>query len=907
MSFVEREGQMALLTKWIDEAAGGAGRVAVLSGLPGSGRSAMLREAARVAANGGVSVLTGAGSRAECDLPYGVMGQLIEQAAQGDPAEVCGEVLRAARLLDEDAASGPSPKLQRALVTALVRQAAPHTVLVCVDDAEYVDEESRRCLIMLARRLQWTRMVLLVSGSTLSGLGQSPLEIDLLRQSQCGAVAVSPLTPDAIREVLSGRSGAVDERTVSSAYRLTAGSPLLLTALADDQPVAEQPPDAPAEVQVGAGYCYAVLGTLYRLPPELVRMVRWGSVVGEPVTPWLGRLVGIPAAVVLRVKDTLAAAGILDDAGWFRHPAVAQVVLSEVDPHDLTEAHSRAAETLHADGAAAPAVADHLLAVGGVRQPWSVPVLVQAAEEVLASGAAPAAVEYLRLAAALAETREQTVEVVALLARAEWRIDPEVAVRHVDFLVDALRNGDLRGRFAFTPLRHLLWQGRIAEVLDILADLETSAAALDGETQEQLRSTQLWAKASYPPFGSHGDRDHPPVSQASLQTAPLVHVMTRRADGSSVDAAQQILQRGRLDDATVGPMVAALVGLMYAGRMDEADACCATLLKEADSREAPTWLALFCGIRSEIAVRRGDMVAVVGHAKAALAHLPARSWGVAVGRPLGSLVLALTSMGDYDKAADLLALPVPNAMFNTRFGLHYLYGRGHFYLATGRPSAALGNFTTCGGMMGDWDLDLPAVVPWRAGACEALLQLGDRRRARDIVEQQLALLTGTELRTRGMSLRLLAASSEPGARIPLLIEAQHALERYGDRLELAHVLADLHHELWARHDHERASVVGQRALKLAEEAQARPLQRRIRGQLDRPLPSEAPGPGPDGLDKLTEAERRVATLAAEGYPNREIARRLTITASTVEQHLTRVYRKLDIHRRWDLPDRLAHA
>lgn len=53
--------------------------------------------------------------------------------------------------------------------------------------------------------------------------------------------------------------------------------------------------------------------------------------------------------------------------------------------------------------------------------------------------------------------------------------------------------------------------------------------------------------------------------------------------------------------------------------------------------------------------------------------------------------------------------------------------------------------------------------------------------------------------------------------------------------------------------------------------------------------------------KLSDSERRVATLAASGYTNREISLKLHITVSTVEQHLTRVYRKLNITRRQDLP------
>jgi DNA-binding NarL/FixJ family response regulator len=48
--------------------------------------------------------------------------------------------------------------------------------------------------------------------------------------------------------------------------------------------------------------------------------------------------------------------------------------------------------------------------------------------------------------------------------------------------------------------------------------------------------------------------------------------------------------------------------------------------------------------------------------------------------------------------------------------------------------------------------------------------------------------------------------------------------------------------------------------------------------------------------ELTFSERNVATLAAQGYSNRAIARLLHITASTVEQHLTRAYRKLGTNR-----------
>jgi DNA-binding CsgD family transcriptional regulator len=56
---------------------------------------------------------------------------------------------------------------------------------------------------------------------------------------------------------------------------------------------------------------------------------------------------------------------------------------------------------------------------------------------------------------------------------------------------------------------------------------------------------------------------------------------------------------------------------------------------------------------------------------------------------------------------------------------------------------------------------------------------------------------------------------------------------------------------------------------------------------------------------LTQAEQRVAELAADGLSNKEIAQRLVVTVSTVEFHLSRTYAKLGIRSRAQLAARLA--
>jgi DNA-binding CsgD family transcriptional regulator len=57
--------------------------------------------------------------------------------------------------------------------------------------------------------------------------------------------------------------------------------------------------------------------------------------------------------------------------------------------------------------------------------------------------------------------------------------------------------------------------------------------------------------------------------------------------------------------------------------------------------------------------------------------------------------------------------------------------------------------------------------------------------------------------------------------------------------------------------------------------------------------------------ELTATETELAALAAEGLANKEIAAALNMSVHTVEGHLTRIYRKLDIRSRAALASRLT--
>ena len=91
----------------------------------------------------------------------------------------------------------------------------------------------------------------------------------------------------------------------------------------------------------------------------------------------------------------------------------------------------------------------------------------------------------------------------------------------------------------------------------------------------------------------------------------------------------------------------------------------------------------------------------------------------------------------------------------------------------------------------------------------------------------------------------------------------------------------------------------EQALAIFEELGARLWAEKARGELRR-----ISGRQPTSEDELTETERASPPWPAQGRSNKEIAAELFIGVSTVEMHLSRVYRKLGV-RRAGLAARLA--
>jgi len=590
----------------------------------------------------------------------------------------------------------------------------------------------------------------------------------------------------------------------------------------------------------------------------------------------------------------------------FRHPATAAAVLGELRKPERAGLHQRAARLLHTEGAEPAEVAARLLAADRAIDPWMVSVLLDGSDQFLSRDDVPRAIECLKLAHRGCTDDRQRAAIRSQLVRAEGRADPVAAGRHLPDMVTALQHNQLPPRHLITLIRQLVWTGKPDDALGALNLLISTADPADAELATEIRIIRLWLSCWQPRLAARiPGKQAPPVSGPATRVdlrlraiEALAAALQRPGSEGTVSEAEQVLQCLHLRENTVEPALYALLALLYADQGALALPWCTRLMADAAERKAPAWQANFTSIRSEIAMSQGEPALAEEYATAALELVGPREWGAAIGGPMATLMLASTMMGKDAAVAELLHRPVPDQLFETRFGLRYLHARGRHYLATARPRAALADFLACGDLAAEWGLDVSATSPWPTDAAEVLIQLEEPDEARKLLERQLDILGEHRTRSRGMALRVLAQAGGPAGRRSLLTESVELLEAAGDAVELARALADLGDACRAAGDVDEGRKLARRSWRLAKAAKV--LASARTAHLG-PVPQKPPG-GREPV-ALSDAERRVAELITAGYTNREIARQLFITVSTVEQHVTRIYRKLAVKRRDELAAR----
>ncbi|WP_162958279.1 helix-turn-helix transcriptional regulator [Nocardia yunnanensis] len=605
------------------------------------------------------------------------------------------------------------------------------------------------------------------------------------------------------------------------------------------------------------------------------------------------------------VVTELAAAGLI--VGECRaHPEMAARVLRELPADQRRALHAGAAELLCRAGFPAETVAGHLVAAGEARGSWAAQALLEVADKAYEADELDSAAVYLELAYRASRRAEERAAIATRLVGVEWRINPSSRTRNFGRLKAALRTGRVPAAELPVTVLRMLWHGYVLHADHALVRMRRG---IDAHAADRVEFLGAWLRYTHPvqaqrhglpvPESTVPQRDSPHRHGATL----LRGLFAGCAPDVTAAAAQRILAQHRLTPDTVEVLVAAVDCLLHTDRLDAADAWCTALLAEATARRAPTWQALFASARAETLLRRGNLVDAAGHALIALNLLPAEQLGIWIGRPVAVLVRALTAQGRHVEAAAQLERPMPRAVFESRFALGYLRAQGEHCLATGRPEQALRYFRRCGRLMDEWGMDFAWLAPWRNDLAAAGLRAGQPRQARDLATRHLDAIGGAEQHHTGaVSLRLLAATGDPLRRVTLLRRAAALARTGGDDLELATVLADLGDAYRALGEVDRARPPLREAARLAEACGSEPLLTRLRVE---PAAVAVREMSAGGFESLSPAERRVAELAAAGARNRDIAEALAITTSTVEQHLTRVYRKLAVARRSELRFALA--
>ncbi|MDN0200202.1 LuxR family transcriptional regulator [Streptomyces sp. S.PNR 29] len=954
MELVERGTALSIMNDTLEACAAGRGGVVLLSGAAATGKTALLRELGARAASAKVLFVQATASDAERSLPLGVIEQLLLGCAvPGARAEV------AVGRNDWGAAAGPQDPGAGALPASVVNdltgicgilmeKSEEIPLVLCVDDVQHADPYSLECLLYLARRSETGRILVVLGESSSFPVENPRFRIELLRLPSCRHVRLRLLTRQGVgRMIAADQDGWRARPLVEEFHRLSGGSPLLVRALLDDLrqrsvPDVEANGGPTGERLPGPAFEQAVTTCLYRSDVTL-RNAAWARAVLGPGASHATQadVLATTPELARRSLDALGETGLLS-SGWFRHEAVRSAVLHSMDPVHRTRLEARAAQVLHDHGASATVLARHLIAAEPFDAPWALPTLLEAANRALADDETGLALDCLRAARDKCTDERQALSIKALIMRVGWRSGPGAGSGQLPELTAAALAGQLGPRDTESLIAHLLWFGQLDQALDVLDTAERRATPASGPgngdtrpgPRERFDAVRLRMAVRFPglsgptPSGMVGAlRRCLPHTQGVEQRA--MRLLAGILDGAPGEQrerdvasarAEQMLQGTRLDDHTLPVILIALSVLFVVDELDKAVSWCGLLVKEAEERRAPMWQALFATAKALVEIRLGELEAARESARSALTLVPPEGWGVAVAAPLGALLYTEAATGRLEEAADRLGEPLPDAALHTWGGVLYLWARGHYYLAAGRPYAALDDFLECGRLTTRWGLDLPAGPPWRADAAQACLVLGDTGRARTLVEDQLDRVGEHRTWARGVTLRVLAATVPVTQRPALLEEAVDILRERGHRYEAARAMDDLaraHRELG---NIGPARTLARTALRLlracgveqpAYDMPPAPSGTVADTGVEQPSTHERSWPSTDGarpqpVDELSDAELRVATLAARGHTNRQIAAQLFITVSTVEQHLTRVYRKLNVRRRTGLAELLEH-
>lgn len=931
---IERDAQLATARRALRESHR-RGAVLVVEGVAGIGKSELCSAISSAATADGMRVLTARGGEYEQDVPHGVTRQLFERVVREDaedptddlmsgPAALAARVLHASDASEDISAHGAA---DHGLFWLTCNLAARGPVVLMVDDAHWADSQSLRFLLYLARRIDGLPAVLVLARRPDEPGAAGQLIDRIVEQPDAERIELSPLSPTGAAELIALRRGRpVGPAVAHACFAATGGIPFYLTHVATG--LSEMIGADEAEVirhvqsQVPEAVRRSILLRLGRLSPTARPFVDALAVLGDAATAQSLQAVSLADThELLAAQDELELAEIVrgDGPPAFTHPIIRTAVYGELTHARRRALHSRAAR-VHAElGDSAELIAHHLLHGEPAGDPWAVEVLRQVAADAIRHGSVDSAVELLVRAAEEPPAVTDRATLLGELGAAELLAGrPADAATHLRaaFVAEPTPAEPLTVALALSRAL-LLTEGAVSaiEVLDeagaslpdedrLRAEVERTALAQFVPTYSREVAQSMHAFAQLPGRST--------TERAALAMAALARAYDPTAAVTeALPLARRALAGGTLvtELTCEAPEVGnAAYVLHFAEQTDEyarvVDLCF------ADARARGSAFGYLCASLAGLlqAAQEGALPTAIGHGEAALAMWPdvaqnphTQRWITGVVRFLTEAMLAA---GEATRARDLVhAWSAAGDLQAPEFAM-IRYAQALLDQADGRHEQALHAFVAygCDTAALGWE---DRTTAWRLGAARCAAALGHHDQAAELVEQAISIAT-TWATPGGLgTAQLVSALVDPaGLDDDRLEQAVATLRRSPCRLQLAEALVTSGAARRPGSDRVRARTLLAEGLDLASACGATPLAARARADL-KALGARPRRDRSTGRFALTPTEARIASLAAAGNTNRQIAQQLFVTPKTVELHLTNVFRKLQITNRTMLPDALS--
>lgn len=909
---VGRERELAALAGFVDEAPRRP-RALVLEGEAGIGKTTLWRAGLEAAAAAGHRVLVSRPGERETKLAYSALGDLI------------------GAVFDEALADAPSPQ-RKALEIALLRTtasirpdhraiglgvleafrklAASSPLFIGVDDVQWLDGSSARALSFAIRRLEGSPVSILCTRRLESG-SEDPLElVRALSGRDTLRIHVGPLRQEEVGRILIDRV----RRTfapplVARVYEAARGNPLfsleIALALHDSEPALGRPLPVPGDIRD------VLRERIERLSANARDVVLTVSAMARPTLHALRIADPRPSTTESGLVEA-EEAGILaveDEQVGFVHPLLGSTVYWSAPRARRQAVHARLSEVVSDPEERAR----HIALMGTDPDPSRALVVQEAAEHARGRGAPLAAAELWELSAELtprddeprlcSRTRSAAVErfdagdvggarmMLETLIRTSSRQQQaltrvELAVRaynDVDRVDDLLRAAlkDVGDHEFFKSIIHsnLAWVALCRFEPARAADHARAAIELAERVTEQsaLRvALGVLAEA----YGLLGLETEPTMRRASaidVNLAPGETVHPARIRGT------QLLREGKIAEAS-------------------------RAIREADRHLVEAGLELMrhdtLPVLSEVECAAGDWPAAAGHADGGYDIVVYAGLDEIRDQMLYAKAHAAALMGRVDEARRDATEGVSLAAVQGN-----LWGEvknrsvlGFIALSVGDVAEVVRVLDPAEGVLVGSGIAEPGAFPFIPDLAEALVSLGELDRAKQMVdrlqEQGTALDRPLALATAARCRALIAAGlGDPAGALLELERALDLHERVAIPFESARTRL-IHGETLRRMKRKREardSLAGARAVfeflgAPLWEARADEALARIGGRSASPT-------------ELSETERRVADIVAQGLTNKETAERLFMSVKTVESNLRRIYRKLGVRSRTELARR----